>query len=110
MLYKTRKLSIHPMLYQVKDTAKMTLRIETYSDGRNTTIQLVGRICREHLEELKAQMKDSLLRVTLDLSEVGLVDIDAVCFLATCQRQGIELLHCAPYISSWVEKEQDKEN
>jgi anti-anti-sigma regulatory factor len=84
----------------------MTLKIDKYSDGNSTTIRLVGRIQREHLEELKAQIKDSGPRIAFDLSEVSLVDVDVVFFLGICQREGVELLHCSPYIREWIAKEQ----
>ena len=61
---------------------------------------------REHVEALKAQMKDSGPRIALDLNEVSLVDLDVVCFLAICQREDVELLHCSPYIRDWIAKEQ----
>ena len=51
----------------------MTLRIEKDSDGQTTTLRLIGRMRREHLEELKAQIKAGGTSVTLDLSEVKLV-------------------------------------
>jgi hypothetical protein len=60
----------------------------------------------EHLEELKAQMKDSGPRVALDLNEVSLVDVDVVCFLGICQTEGVELLHCSPYINEWIARER----
>src|ERR1700730_12235873 len=69
----------------------MTLRIEKYSVGPSRTIRLIGRMQREHVEALKAQMKDS---GPLALDEVSLVDLDVVCFLAICQREGVELLRC----------------
>src|SRR5882672_8931454 len=86
---------------------KMVLRIEKNSDGRRTTIRLIGRMRREHLEEVKAQIKDSGPQVTLDLNELSLVDADAVRFLGICQKEGVELLHCSPYISDWIGKERD---
>jgi anti-anti-sigma regulatory factor len=85
---------------------KMTLRIEKVWNGRSTTIRLIGRMRREHLEELKAQMKDSGPKVTLDLNEVSLVDVDSVRFLGICQTEGVELLHCSPYIRDWIAKER----
>jgi hypothetical protein len=51
----------------------VTLRIETDSDGQRTTIRLIGRMRREHVEELKAQIKAGGPNVTLDLNEVSLV-------------------------------------
>jgi anti-anti-sigma regulatory factor len=87
----------------------MTLKIDKYSDGSSTTLRLAGRMCGEHLEELKAQIKNSGPKVTLDLNEVTLVDVDIVRFLGNCRREGVELLNCAPYIGNWIEKEQDTE-
>jgi hypothetical protein len=82
------------------------LRIEKDSDGYRTTIRLIGRMRREHLEELKTQIKDSGSSVSLDLNELRLVDVDVVRFLGTCQREGVELLHCTPYITDWIARER----
>ena len=84
----------------------MTLRIERDSDGQTTTLRLIGRMRREHLEELKAQIKAGGTRVTLDLNEVSLVDLEVIRFLATCQTEGISLVHCSRYINNWVAKER----
>jgi anti-anti-sigma regulatory factor len=84
----------------------VTLRIEKDSDGQRTTIRLIGRMRREHIEELKAQIKAGGASVTLDLNEVSLVDLDVVRFLATCQTEGISLVHCSRYINSWIAKER----
>ena len=69
----------------------MTLRIEKDSDGQTTTIRLIGRMRREHIEELKAQIKAGGTSVALDLNEVSLVDLDVIRFLATCQTEGFSL-------------------
>ena len=69
----------------------MTLKIERYSDGLSTTIRLIGRMQAEHLEE------------------VNLVDVDVIRFLGICQGEGVCLLHCPPYISDWIAKEQGRE-
>ncbi len=62
----------------------MTLRIEKNSNGERTTIRLIGRMRREHLEELKAQIKAGGASVTLDLNEASVVDLDVIRFLAAC--------------------------
>jgi hypothetical protein len=67
----------------------MTLRIEKDSNGQRTTIRFIGRMQREHIKELKAQIKAGGASVTLDLNEVSLVDLDVIRFLATCQAEGI---------------------
>ena len=84
----------------------MTLRIEKDSDGQTTTLRLIGRMRREHIEELKAQIKAGGTSVTLDLNEVSLVDLDVIRFLATCQTEGISLVHCSRYIKNWIAKER----
>ena len=83
----------------------MTLRIEKDSDGQRTTIRLIGRMRREHIEELKAQVASVGTSVTLDLNEVSLVDLDVIRFLAKCQTEGIALVHCSRYINNWIAKE-----
>ena len=84
----------------------MTLRIEKDSDGQTTTLRLIGRMRREHIQELKAQIKAGGTSVTLDLNEVSLVDLDVICFLARCQTEGISLVRCSPYINNWIAKER----
>jgi flagellar biogenesis protein FliO len=46
--------------------------------------------------------------VVLDLEEVMLVDMDAVQFLVACETEGIQLLHCLPYIRAWMDREQSR--
>ena len=84
----------------------MTLRIEKDSDGQTTMLRLIGRLRREHIEELKAQIRTGGTSVTLDLNEVSLVDLDVIRFLATCQTEGISLVHCSRYINNWIAKER----
>ena len=84
----------------------MTLRIEKDSDGQTTTLRLIGRMRREHIEELKAQIEAGGPNVTLDLNEVSLVDLDVIRFLATCQTEGISTVHCSRYINNWIAKER----
>ena len=87
----------------------MTLRIEKDSDGQTTTLRLIGRMRREHIEELKAQIRAGGASVTLDLNEVSLVDLDVIRFLASCQTQGVSLVHCSRYIKNWIAKERSRE-
>jgi len=61
---------------------------------------------RECIEELKAQIKAGGASVRLDLNEVSLVDLDVIRFLATCQTEGISLVHCSRYIHDWIARER----
>ena len=84
----------------------MTLRIEKDSNGQRTTIRLIGRMQREHIVELTAQIKAGGANVTLDLNEVSIVGLDVIRFLARCQTEGISLVHCSRYINNWIAKER----
>ena len=85
----------------------MTLKIEKDWDGGKTVIRLSGRLRSEHLDELKTQINGDQSRIALDLDGITLVDVDVVRFLGGCQKSGIELLHCCPYIREWMSREQD---
>ena len=87
----------------------MTLKIEKSCDMRCTSLRLIGRIRLEDLEELKLQMEGNRPRVVLDLGEVTLVDVDVVRFLMDCETEGVEFLHCPPYIREWIFREQDRQ-
>ena len=87
----------------------MTLRIETASDGQTATLRLIGRIGAEYLDELEAQVRRHRPRLVLDLDDVTLVDVGVVRFLIDCEAEGIELLHCAPYIREWMSRERERE-
>jgi anti-anti-sigma regulatory factor len=84
----------------------MTLKIEQYSDGYDTTIRLIGRMQAEHLEELEKQIHESVPAVRLDLDEVTLVDVECVRFLGACEIRGATLLNCSHYIRDWIDKER----
>ena len=85
----------------------MTFKIQKDSNGRSTTIRLIGRIQSEQLGELKAETADLGSKVTLDLSEVNLVDVEVIYFLSDCEEKGIEVIHCSPYIKEWIRRERD---
>jgi hypothetical protein len=38
----------------------------------------------------------------LDLSEVTLVDLEAVRFLISCEDEGVELVQCPSYVREWI--------
>lgn len=86
------------------------MKIETTADGRTPTLRLIGRIDSEYLPELRAQVERHRPHLMLDLDEVTLVDVAVVRFLDGCERAGVELLNCAPYIREWMERERDRTN
>jgi len=86
----------------------MVLKIETAWNGPNTILRLSGRMESEQVQELKAQIGGSRHGIVLDLEQVRLVDLDAVHFLAVCERKGIELRHCPPYVRQWILSEKPR--
>ena len=91
-----------------REICKMTLRIEKNTDGETTFLRLIGRIRREDLEELTAQISAIDKRFAIDVEGVTLVDADAVRFLGAMEAQGIKVLHCSPYIREWIRRENEE--
>ena len=87
----------------------MTLRIETAAERHKTIIRLSGRLQSEHLDELKMQVDGEPLPIALDLEGVTLVDIEVVRFLNACEKSGVGLPHCWPYIREWMIRENARE-
>ena len=84
----------------------MTLKIEATSHAGTTTLRLIGRIEAEHLAEVQELVRAYQSPLVFDLGEVTLVDIAFVRFLIACESDGIELRHCPPYISEWIDRER----
>ena len=76
----------------------MTLRIEQIADDSETIFTLIGRITSPDVQQLKAEIAEARNRVTLDLQQVWIVDLDAVHFLAAAERPGIHLCKLPQYV------------
>ena len=87
----------------------MTIRIEKETQKLKTKIRLSGRLQSTHLDELKIQLEGAQSRIVLDLNGVTLVDVEIVRFLNACEKGGVELLHCWPYIQEWMIREKNRE-
>lgn len=87
----------------------MTLKIEKAADRHKTIIRLSGRLQSEHLDELQMQVNGEQSPIAFDLEGVTLVDIEVVRFLNACEKSGVELLHCWPYIREWMSRENARE-
>ena len=87
----------------------MTIKFEKETRRLKTMICLSGRLQAKHLEELKAQMEGTRSRIALDLNGVTLVDAEIIRFLNACEKSGVQLLNCWPYIREWMIREKDTE-
>ena len=90
----------------------MVLKIELIKSESDTVFRLIGRIGSLDVQQLKARIAEVQNRVTLDLEQVHLVDLDAVCFLADADRRGIVLRNVPRYVREWIllEKPRIKSN
>ena len=88
----------------------MTLRIEKSCQANTAALRLIGRVQAEHLDELNRLIANNEPDITLDLSQVNLVDIDVVRFLGACQAKGVKLAGCSPYIRDWIALELEREH
>ena len=86
----------------------MTVRIEKETRRLKTMIRVSGRLQSRHLNELKTQLEAAQSRIVLDLNGVTLVDVETVRFLNACEQEGVEFLHCWPYIREWMVREKGK--
>ena len=66
----------------------MTLKIERICGKRRTRIRLSGELRSEHLDQVTAEIERDGPRITLDLEEVDLVDVEGVRFLNACETEG----------------------
>ncbi len=86
----------------------MTLRVERRHDDESG-IRLIGRIRSEHLPAIQNELERHPNRVTIDLSEVTNLDVDAVRFLSARESEGYELLQCSLFIREWIDRERETE-
>jgi hypothetical protein len=84
------------------------LKLERSSDGERTTLRLIGRVRSENLGEIAEQMGAGGPKVTLDLENVTIVDVDVVRFLGAREREGTQLLDCPLYIREWISREGER--
>ena len=85
----------------------MTCRIDRLSIEQGVVLRISGRIAGEDLDVLRTALEEGRV-VAIDLTEVELVDRDAVEFLARTEANGIELRHCPAYIREWMTRERGR--
>jgi hypothetical protein len=86
----------------------MSCRIDRLVSGEKLVVLRVsGRIQAEHVDTLRELLRREKEGVAIDLTEVILVDREAVRLLATSEAEGIELRNCPAYIREWVSRERD---
>jgi hypothetical protein len=84
----------------------VTCRIDRVSTGQGLVLHISGRITREDLDVLRTALNDSSV-VAVELTELALIERDALKLLAVYEANGIELRHCPAYIREWIRSERD---
>lgn len=79
-------------------------------DGDRMTIRLIGDLHGENLAELATLVEERAGHVALDLKEVNRVDVAAIGFLVQCDRCGVPLMNCPPYVERWIAQEQSRDH
>src|SRR5271165_3141858 len=87
----------------------MSFRIDRVVSAENLVVLTVsGRITREHVDMLRGVLEKELGGFAIDLTNVLLVDREAVKLLALSEANGTELRNCPPYVREWVTRERGK--
>jgi anti-anti-sigma regulatory factor len=83
------------------------LRIRRSANGQ-VVYTLSGRIDKESVAELEALLRADAngCPIALDLTDVTLVDQDAVRFLEGCEVNSITLKNCPAYIREWITRQR----
>jgi hypothetical protein len=83
------------------------LKIQRSANGE-IVFKLIGRMDTEHVNELQKLFKTEGhdRPILLDLTDLTLVDGDAVRFLDRCETGGIKLRNCPAYIREWITRQR----
>ena len=86
------------------------LKIESKPEVTGTVrLTLAGRMHANSLGELRRAIdraRRKRIRVSLDLSEITLVDRASLDFLTQQSKDEIELLNCPPYLQPWIGRDR----
>jgi len=89
----------------------MSCRIDRLVIGEDLVIlRISGRITGQDVDMLRALLERERNAVAIDLTDVLLVDREAVKFLALRESNGAELRNCPAYIREWVKCERADTN
>ena len=79
-------------------------------DEVDVVFRVGGRLTGENVGEISSLLAEELTDryIVLDLKDVILADRASVHFLRACERDGIALRNCPPYIREWIEREKEQ--
>ena len=86
----------------------MTCRIDRVLEDDLEVFYVSGRIEREDLEVLRAALGPDTGALAIDLRDIGLIDGEAVKFLAIIETNSGTLRNCPAFIREWIDREKEK--
>ena len=88
----------------------MTFRIQTSVDWKVVIFRLSGQLDVESVYELQRLfgVYGNDRKFILDLNDVGLVEREALKFLAGCKANGAQLQNCPAYVREWIFGDEHK--
>jgi hypothetical protein len=84
----------------------VTCRIDRIPTDQGLVLRIIGRITRDDLDVFRTALEDGSV-VAVELTELELIDRDALKLLAIYEANGIDLRHCPAYIREWITRERD---
>ncbi len=83
-------------------------KVRRVEDRGRIVLKLIGRLEGNQLAELEDAFgsEAAVQNLILDLTDVRLVDQDAVRFLADCEARGAQLRNYPAYIREWIDAEK----
>jgi ABC-type transporter Mla MlaB component len=91
----------------LSESTRMTYRIERSTDARGVTFSLSGEMDSDHVTELGTLLAaESNRLVCLDLTDVTLVNREAMKFLADVEAAGAVLVNAPDYVRRWIDAER----
>lgn len=82
-------------------------KIRRVIESGTATLIVSGRIGGVDLPDLNAAIAaERGTDLVLDLTEVNLVDVEAVRFLVRCEARGVTVAHCPAYVREWMRRER----
>jgi hypothetical protein len=85
----------------------MPCRIERLDSRDGPAVLVVsGRLQGQHVHTLRDLLQREIGVVAIDLTDVLLVDREAVTLLSLSERKGLELRNCPAYVREWVTREK----
>jgi hypothetical protein len=87
----------------------MTCRIDRVLENDLEVFYVSGRIEGEDLDVLRTALGPDTAALAIDLRDIGLIDGEAVTFLAIIETKGGTLRNCPAFIREWIDRERSQE-